>query len=145
MERRANVYRSNGVVVITSVIRTTMGVGLDADPIVLGGRPDASAIAAALSRALENSLRVVPHPAQNEWKRVANHLPRAVGVRSQKAFMQDAEMVSVSDTDSTMRLARWVNKGRFFEPDQRGETTLAGNDLAAASETLGRMMASEEP
>src|SRR5471032_667487 len=95
MDRWVHVYKSNGAVVITSVIRTTTGAGLDVDPIVLGRGPDTLVVSDALSRALENSVRIVSHPAQDEWKSLITPLPKAVGVRSQKAFMKDAQTVSV--------------------------------------------------
>ena len=111
MAQSAVAYLAKGNLVIAPVVRTPTGLGLEIDPTNLGTVRDQGSIAAALAYALADSDRVVPHPAQNEWKGFFQPFLAAVGVRSHKAFMEDAQRVSIRIAEDQLKLTSQRNLG----------------------------------
>lgn len=111
MEHTAVAYLANRNLIIAPVVRTTAGIGLEVEPSALGNSPDEDAIADALSRALARSARIVPHPAQKEWKGFFQPFEEAAGVRSYKAFMKDAQRVGIRAIEGKLELTPELNLG----------------------------------
>lgn len=142
MVKSAVAYRANGTVVIAPVVRTTTGLGLEVEPEALGDAPDGERIARALANALTQSDRLVAHPAQHEWKGFFKPFLHATGVRSHKAFMADAQRVSVRLVDNKLKLTPQRNLGSKdgFEPVPDGAVFVAEDDWDGAASTLLRML-----
>lgn len=119
-----------------------MGVGLEVEPAVLGAAPNEESTARALSHALAQSDRVVPHPAQQEWKGFFQPFLEATGVRSQKAFMAGAQQVSIEAIADHLKLTPMRNLGSNggFEELVNQAVLLPANDWNGAAATLLRML-----
>ncbi|MES2903923.1 MAG: hypothetical protein V4696_07040 [Pseudomonadota bacterium] len=139
-------YRANGTVVIAPVIRTTSGIGLEVDPIGLGAAPDQETIAGALAEALAQSDRIVAQPAQHEWKGFFQPFLNAAGVRSHKAFMGDAQRVSIRVVDGRLKLTPQRNLGskEGFEPIPDQAQLHPAKDLNDAAAALLQLLSSPE-
>lgn len=136
MEKSVAIYRVNGKLVVAPMVRTTSGLGLEVDPLSLGASPDRKAVEAAIAAALAQSGRVVPHPAQSEWKGSFAPFLEAAGVRSFRAFMATAQSVSITEKDGALAVTPNRNLGarEGFEPIDADSETLA--DLSAAAQTV---------
>ncbi|QAY78981.1 hypothetical protein [Sphingosinicella sp. BN140058] len=141
MELSAVAYLANGKLIIAPVVRTTDGLGLEVEPSTLGGSPDEDSIAEALSGALTRSGRVVPHPAQSEWKGVFQPFLKAASVRSYKAFMKDARTISIRATENALELTPYRNLGskEGFQPMPEEVVLLHRDDLKGAAQALLRL------
>jgi len=142
MVKSAVAYRANGTIVIAPVVRTTTGLGLEVEPEALGPTPDQESIARALAHAIAQSDRVVAHPAQHEWKGFFQPFLNATGVRSHKAFMADAQRVSVRLVDDQLKLTPQRNLGNKdgFEPVPDDAVLVPENDWNGAAITLLRLL-----
>lgn len=142
MVKSAVAYRANGTVVIAPVIRTTSGIGLEVDPKSLGTAPDQESIAGRLAEALAESDRVVPQPSQDKWKGFFQPFLNAAGVRSHKAFMVDAQRVSIRVVDDQLKLTPQRNLGSKdgFEPMPDQAQVHPANDLHSAAAALLRLL-----
>lgn len=147
MIRSVVAYSVNENVLIAPVVRTTMGVGLEIEPANIGPAPDEESIARALSHALAQSGRIVPHPAQQDWKGSFQPFLDAAGVRSRKAFRTTAKQVSIEAVADQLKLTPTRNLGGrdgFEElPDQA--VLLRADDLKAAAAELLQMLRSDLP
>jgi hypothetical protein len=142
MIKSAVAYRTNGTVVIGSAVRTTMGVALEVEPAVLGASPTEESTARALSHALAQSDRVVPHPAQQQWKGLFQPFLEATGVQNLKAFMAGAQQVSIDASAGQLRLTPMRNLGskEGFEELLDQAVLLPSDDWSSAAATLLRML-----
>lgn len=140
--KSAVAYRTNGTLVLAPVVRTTTGLGLEVDPKCLGATPDEAIVAQALAQALTQSDRIVPHPAQQEWKGFFQPFLEASGVRSHKAFMANAQRVSIRLIDDRLKLTPQRNLGskEGFEPIPDQAVLLSENDWSGAAATLVRLL-----
>ena len=142
MARSAAVYRVNGKLIVAPIIRTTTGLGLEVDPEVIDLEFGPNALADSIKKALLASDRVVPHPAQDRWKGFFEPFQNAAGVRSYKAFMKDAECVSVRTTNDGLKLTPQRNLGSKagFEPVSDKVVMLEAEDYGAAATTVLAMI-----
>ena len=142
MEHSAVAYLANGNLIIAPVVRTTTGLGLEVEPNALGSLPDEDGTADALAEALARSARVVPHPAQNEWKGFTEPFQKAAGVRSYKAFMKDAKRVSIRAIEDKLKFTPQRNLGsrEGFEPILDQVVFVPRDDLRGAAATLLRLL-----
>lgn len=142
MEHSAVAYLANGDLIIAPVVRTTTGLGLEVEPKALGRSPEEVDIADKLAEALADSARVVPHPAQNEWKGFTEPFQKAAGVRSYKAFMKNAQRVSIRAIGSELKLTPQRNLGtrEGFDSVLDQVAFVSRGDLKAAAATLLRML-----
>lgn len=119
-----------------------MGLALEIEPKALGKSPALHCVAAVLSRALAQSDRVVPHPTQHEWKGSFAPFLKAAGVRSYRAFMDDARSVEIGVVDDELSLTPHRNlgsKGGFeLLPDLA--VSLAATEWNNAAATLLRLL-----
>jgi len=136
MMKSAVAYCANGTVVVAPVVRTANGLGLEVDPQRLGATPSQADFADALSRALSQSERVIPHPSQHEWKGFFQPFLSAAGVRSLKAFMATARSVSVEKLDGAFIVTPCRNLGTKggFEPISSQAVSVS--DIERAAEIL---------
>jgi hypothetical protein len=142
MIRSAVAYRANGNVLIGSVVQTTMGVGLEVEPAAMGAAPDIESTARALSHALAQSGRIVPHPAQPDWRRSFRPFLEAAGVHNLRAFMMDAKHVSIEAVADQLKLtpARNLGGAGGFEDLIDQALLLRTDDLQGAAATLLHML-----
>lgn len=142
MMRSAVAYRANGNVLIGSVVQTTMGVGLEVEPATIGAVPDVESTARALSHALAQPGRIVPHPAQQDWTQSFRPFLEAAGVRSLNAFMTDAKRVSIEAVADRLELTPTRNLGgrEGFEDLIDRAVSLRADDLKDAAATLLQML-----
>ncbi len=130
------VYRVNGTLVVAPMVRTTSGLGLEIDPRTLGAAPNRETVEAALGSALAQSGRIVPHPAQDEWKGYFDPFLKAAGVRSFKSFMATAQSLHIDEMDGAWAVTPNRNLGakEGFEPIDAERKTVA--DLSAAAKAV---------
>lgn len=142
MEKSVAVYRVNGKLVVAPMVRTTSGLGLEVDPLSLGASPDRKAVEAAIAAALAQSGRVVPHPAQSEWKGSFDPFLKAAGVRSLKAFMATAQSLCIDEKEGALTITPNRNLGakEGFEPLDADRKTLP--DLSATAQTVLELLPS---
>lgn len=141
MDRNAVAYRANGRVVIAPVVQTSASLGLEIEPQALGVAPDEGSVARALAKALSQSHRLVPQPALSELKTVFQPFLDATSVRSLRAFMKDAQRVSIRITDDQIRLTPQRNIGsQGFEPVSDGAVFIPAGDWEGAAATVLRLL-----
>lgn len=128
---------------IAPVVRTTTGLGIEVEPEALGGSPEEERVASALVDALSRSERVVEHPAQFEWKGFFQPFLAATGTRSHKAFMSDAQRVSIRAVADQLKFtpARNLGNREGFEPIPDDTVIVSANDQKGAAITLLHMLA----
>lgn len=145
MKRTAVFYLSNGTLIFAPVIRTSVGVGLEVDPVRLDDPHDIVAMRNGLIAALEGSQRVVPHPSQDQWKGFFKPFQDAAGVRSFRAFMKDAKSIYIDATKEEIRLTPARNlgtRGGFKDlPDE--SITLPPDDIGGAVSFLQSIVAAK--
>ena len=109
--RLVNAFRLSDRYFIHPNKQTTDGVWLaQGDYVSISLQAPMEEIGAAILVALEQSSGVIPHP--TNWAGLAKRRLAAAGVRSEKAFIQDACLVSVSLGDQMS-----------FEPYSNGGST----------------------
>lgn len=140
LPRSAVVYRVNGKVVVGTTVLARSGFGLDVDPQDLGTEPDLGSIAAALARALSQSGRVVPDPAPHEWKGRFAPFLKAAGVRSFRAFMATARLVTVDEQDGTFTVTPSRNLGTKGGFEGVPSEVQVLPDLDSAARTIGELL-----
>ena len=115
-----------------------MGLGLEVDPVAITDLAATEVIASAIGMALSNSDRIVPHPAQDQWKGFFKPFHVAAGVRSHKAFMQVAKRVNIELIDGKLRLTPDRNLGakRGFEPVPEAAVDLPTADFERCAKML---------
>lgn len=143
MNQSAVAFLVNGRLIVAPVVRTTTGLGLQVEPIDLGRSPDEADIVDALDLALERSARVVPHPAQSEWKGFFSPFLKAARVRSYKAFMRDARLVEIEAIGNGLKLTaqRNLDSKIGFEPLPDETALLPREDLKGVAAALPRLFA----
>jgi hypothetical protein len=99
-EALVEVYRRPDAYYVVTSDRTTMGVWLHSGPAVMvSSHADVLTLADAVSAAAGLDVRVVEHPAQNQWtewrRQALGPLLRQARVRSWKAFVTPATLVTV--------------------------------------------------
>lgn len=141
MERSAVAYLARGKLILAPVIRTSTGLGLEVDPVVVGDVTAIGDIARAIGEALASSTRVVPHPAQDQWRGFFEPFQIAVGVRSHKAFMKDARRISIRASGDHLKLTPQRNLGSKggFEPIPEDAVVLPSLDLDNAAVALANL------
>jgi len=140
MGKSVAAYRVNGILVVAPVVRTTSGHGLEINPQNLGACPDREAVEAAITSAFAQSGRIVPHPAQSEWKGSFDPFLKAAGVRSFKAFMSTAQSLTIDEEDGALAVTPSRNLGakEGFEPVVADRQALP--DLSAAARAVLELM-----
>lgn len=143
MDRTAVAYLTRGKLILAPIIRTSTGIGLEVDPVVLGDVPSSEAVAHAISEALTKSARVIPDPDRDQWKGFFEPFHVAAGVRSHKAFMKDARRISIRATDDQLKLTPQRNLGSKggFEPIPEASVVLSAADFNSAAEALANLFA----
>lgn len=141
MEHSAVAYRANDRLIVAPIIRTTTGLSLEVEPIVLEA-PDQQSIAEALTYALARSGRIVAHPKRDDWKGFFDPFLKAAGVRSRAAFMKDATRVSIEVKDETLKLTPQRNLGSKlgFEGMSDAALYLPRGDLSAAAAAVSQLL-----
>jgi len=142
MKRTAVVYLSNEALIIAPVIRTTSGVGLEVDPILVNDLTDSEAIRNSLIQALEGSQRIVPHPSQDQWNGFFKPFHDAADVRSFKAFMKNAKSIYIDAAEDYIRLTPLRNLGARggFEEMADAAITMAAGDMDSAASTIQKLL-----
>ena len=111
------------------------------NPIVLPVDASGDRIRAQLSDSLRDSERVLPHPAQSEWKGLFDPFLKAAGVRSFRSFMQAASMLMVEQNDTGMAITPMRNAGpRGGFQEILEERMMLPNDEQAAAEAVLRIL-----
>jgi hypothetical protein len=118
--------------------RTTTGVHVDRDPLSLPLETDVDALVAVLSEALGNSTRMVPHPAQSEWKGGFQPILNVAGVRSYRAFMASAALVGVEDDGVQISVPPYRNLApkAGFEPTHSAREIVIGDHPRTLAQTV---------
>jgi len=142
MERSAVAYRVRDKLIIGSVVRTSTGLGLEVDPVALDIASPDDLVSKAIDQALARSSQVVPHPTQAQWKGFFKPFEVAAGVGSYKAFMSDAQSVSLSANEAELELTPQRNLGtkEGFAPVNPEAVVLPVNDLDRAAATLKALL-----
>ena len=138
MEQSAVTYRVRDKLIVGSVVRTSMGVGVEVNPRRLSIKSQAEEIAAAIDCALEGAGGVITHPAQDQWKGLFKPFLQAAGVRSYKAFMEEAISVEITRRGELLELNPQRNLGGNggFAPIRSETVVLPASDLMAAAFAL---------
>ena len=140
-ERSACVYAVNERLVVAATPKTSVGVHVVRDPIAIAGADDLAALADALTQALAASARVIPHPAQSEWKGSFKPVLKAAAVPSLKVFMASAALVSVEDDGVRLTLTPYRNLGSHgFEPIPSQAEQLDQGDVEATAKAVRRLL-----
>ncbi|WP_225207208.1 hypothetical protein [Novosphingobium huizhouense] len=142
MKQTAVSYRVKDKLIIGSLVRTSMGLGLEVDPRPLMMTTPNDDVANALEEALDASGKVVAHPTQDQWKGFFQPFIKAAAVRSFKAFMTDAIMVYISRHDAQLELEPYRNLGpkNGFESIPSDVIVLPAEDLAGAVSELKALL-----
>jgi hypothetical protein len=142
MEQSAVAYRVRDKLIVGSIVRTAMGVGLEVDPILLEMTSPEEIVSAAIGQALARSDHVVLHPTQDQWKEIFKPFERAAGVRSYKSFMADANSVSLTMRNGKLELTPHRNLGSAegFEPIPSHAIVLPAGDVAGAGVALKALL-----
>jgi hypothetical protein len=142
MKQAAVVYRVLDKLIIGSLARTSMGVGLEVDPRSLEMISPDEDVALVIGEALAGSGEVVPHPTQDQWKGMFRPFTQAAGVRSYKAFMADATSVEIKRSDGLLELVPYRNRGSKdgFEPILTDAVGLPADDLIGAVSVLKSLL-----
>ncbi|HSG56081.1 MAG TPA: hypothetical protein VLA45_11560 [Paracoccaceae bacterium] len=142
MERSAAVYSTNGKLIVAPVIKTTAGIGLEVDPTTIEDASNIAAIGNCLCDALSRSMRIIPHPAQDQWKGFFEPFQKAAGVRSYKAFMKEAIRIGIRESGTELELTPHRNRGskEGFEEIPDAAIVLAASDYEGAANALIRLL-----
>lgn len=126
-EQHAGCYFVNGRLLIHAISRTTAGVGLAENPVIVD-ESDNQQIGSAIMQALSSSRHDVPHTKTS----VFQPFLKAAGVRSYKAFMKDATLVDIEKRGSLFIIQRWNNEGpkEGFKPSPEEPTKLTEPTIA---------------
>jgi len=138
MNRSAVVYAIGSKLIVASSSKTTMGVGLHVDPVVLSLDSSMGDVEVQLAESLRASDRILAHPAQSEWKGSFDPFLKAAGVRSFRSFMQNARMLMVDQDENGVTITPTRNLGAKggFEELLNEQVALPNNVLAVAEAVL---------
>ncbi|MFZ9396032.1 MAG: hypothetical protein ACO25F_08235 [Erythrobacter sp.] len=141
MVRSAVAYLCHGNLVVAPIVHTTDGVGVEVDPIVIE-EIDAVSVAGALTGALRHSDRIIPHPAQVEWKDIFKPFLKAVGVRSYKSFMASAKRIEIVLDGDWFVLVPQENLGssKGFAAIPDAEIRFPGTDIDGMTRCLLKLI-----
>lgn len=142
MKQTAVSYRVQDKLIIGSLIRTSMGLGLEVDPRSLTMATPDDDVARAIGEALDGSGKVVAHPTQDQWKGFFQPFIKAAGVRSFKSFMTEAILVYIERNDAQLELEPYRNLGpkNGFEPRPSDVIVLPAEDLVGAVSKLKALL-----
>lgn len=117
--RMVDVLRWRDFLLLEPMSRTVHGVWIgDGKTRPIAVTADDHDVGCLLDEAMGDSRDGVPHPDQEDWKRIARRLPSAAGARSWKALVDKGTMVSVRRDGRLTRIVPMVTRDSetgFFE------------------------------
>ena len=109
--RLATVYQRRDKFIVCPNGKTTAGVWIGIEPIVVLHTSEHEPLGCAVRRALHASRSNLRHPELEEWDSIAAPLYALVDVKTWGAFARGAELVSVEADHATIRLLPQENRG----------------------------------
>jgi hypothetical protein len=136
--RGASIYLTNkGTLIVLSEVKTTVGLGMAAPPIIVLQTQDPLALGHAVLEALAASGRVVPHP--TDWREHDRQsklefapLFEAAKVKTWSGVQRHCALIDISESAGKLSLTIWERaSGQSYVPSDAGSRELLDPSPAA--------------